>query len=144
MEKSLVREMLPYKVQQLLITIIENRELAFKDAIYYLYSSDLYKQMSLEDSYLWQLSTANLYDMLQTEKTEKRQKENNSASILLFLSFCIENYKFHKNLSAEEVLFLFAKYGVFDFLEEVYDDLHTQGKEYIMREIDEYINNREQ
>lgn len=144
MEENLVKMMLPFKIQQLLETIIENNALAVKDAIHYLYSSDLYKQMSLEESYLWQLSTANLYDMLQTEKTEKRQKENNSASILLFLSFCIENYKCHKNLSVEEVLFLFGKYGVFDFLGEVYDDLHTQGKEYIMREIDEYINNRKQ
>ncbi|MDF9831639.1 DUF3791 domain-containing protein [Parabacteroides sp. PF5-6] len=142
MEKNLVREMLPYKLQQLLEAIIEEKELTVNDAIQYLYSSDLYKQMSLEDSYLWQLSKANLYDMLQTEKNEKRLKEDNSGDILLFLSFCIENYKGHKSLSEEEVLFLFSKYDVLNFLGDVYDTLHTQGKDYIMSEIDEYIDNR--
>ena len=92
--------------------------------------------MSLDDSYLWQLSKANLYDMLQTEKSEKRQKEDDSGDILLFLSFCVENYKEYKNLSAEEVLFLFSKYDVLDFWGDVYDTLHTQGKAYIMDDIE--------
>ena len=134
--------MLPFKIQQLLETIIEKRGLNIKDAMQYLYSSDLYKQMSVEDSYLWQLSTPNLYDMLKTEKRKKKQKENISAPVLLFLSFCMENYKEHKSLSAEETLLLFNRYGVLDYLEEVFDMLHTQGKNYIMGEIDEYINNR--
>lgn len=142
MEDSLVRMMLPFKIQQLLETIIENNALSVKDAIQYLYSSKLYKQMSDEDSYLWQLSTANLYDMLYTEKSEAKKHENKSAPILLFLSFCIENFKEYKNISIEETLFLFSKYGVLGYLEDVFDMLHTQGKEYIMREIDEYINNR--
>jgi hypothetical protein len=98
--------------------------------------------MSAKDSYLWQLSTPNLYDMLKKEKNKKKRKENNSASVLLFLSFCIENYKAHKNLSAEETLFLFNKYGVVDYLGDVFDVLHTQGKDYIMSEIDAYIDNR--
>lgn len=144
MEESLVKMMLPFKIQQLLEMIIENNALSVKDAIQYLYSSKLYKQMSDEDSYLWQLSTANLYDMLCTEKNEEKQHENKSAPVLLFLSFCIENFKEYKKISTEETLLLFNKYGVLDYLEDVFDMLHTQGKEYIMREIDEYINNRKQ
>ncbi|MDR1371330.1 MAG: DUF3791 domain-containing protein [Dysgonamonadaceae bacterium] len=142
MENNLVKMMLPFKMQQLLETIIEKRGLNIKDAMLYLYSSDLYQRMSEEESYLWQLSTPNLYDMLKTEKRKKKQKENNSAPVLLFLSFCMENYKEHKNLSAEETLCLFNKYEVVDYLEDVFDALHTQGKDYIMSEIDEYINNR--
>ncbi|MDF9831633.1 hypothetical protein [Parabacteroides sp. PF5-6] len=103
MEENLVKMMLPFKIQQLLETIIENNALSVKDAIQYLYSSKLYKQMSDEDSYLWQLSTANLYDMLYMGKSEIKLHENKSAPVLLL-----------------------------------------QGKEYIMREIDEYINNRKQ
>lgn len=144
MEVSLVKMMLPYKIQQLLETIIENNALSVKDAIQYLYSSKLYKQMSAEDSYLWQLSTANLYDMLYTEKHEENQHEKKSAPILLFLSYCIENFKEYKKINTEETLLLFNRYGVMDYLEDVFDMLHTQGKEYIMREIDEYINNRKQ
>lgn len=142
MENDLVKMMLPFKIQQLLETIIEKNELNIKDAMQYLYSSDLYRKISAKDSYLWQLSTANLYDMLQTEKHEEKQKENNSAPVLLFLAFCLENYKEYKKLSIEEVLLLFNRYKVVDYLEDVFDMLHTQGKDYIMSEIDEYINNR--
>lgn len=92
MGNSLEQMMLPFKIQQLLEMIIEKRRLNIKDAMHYLYSSGLYKRMSAEDSYLWQLSTANLYDMLKTEKQKKKQTENNSAPVLLFLSFCMENY----------------------------------------------------
>lgn len=142
MEDSLVKTMLPFKIQQLLETIIEDNALTIKEAIVYLYSSDLYKQMSADDSYLWQLSTANLYDMLQTEKNREREEEDHSAPLLLFISFCLENYKEAKQLSAEETLFLFNRYGVIDYLKEVFCALHTQGKEYIISDIDEYINNR--
>ena len=113
MEDSIVKTMLPFKIQQLLEMIIVKNELNIKDAIHYFYSSNLYKQMSAKDSYLWQLSTANLYDMLQTEKYEEKRKENNSAPVLLFLSFCMENYKEYKNLSIEDTLLLFYKYGCF-------------------------------
>lgn len=144
MGESLAKMMLPFKIQQLLETIIEQNNLNTQDAMQYLYASNLYRQMATEDSYLWQLSTANLYDMLQTEKREGKLKENNSAPVLLFLAFCLENYKEHKKLSAEETLLLFNRYGVVGYLEDVFDMLHTQGKEYIMREIDEYIDNRKQ
>lgn len=142
MENSLVKMMLPFKIQQLLETIIEKRGFNIKDALNYLYSSDLYQQMSSEESYLWQLSTPNLYDMLKKEKNKQKQRENSSASVLLFLSFCVENYKEYKNLDAEETLLLFNKYNVLPYLEDVFDTLHTQGKDYIMSEIDEYISNR--
>jgi hypothetical protein len=82
--------LLPFKVQRLLDTIIRKRGLDIEDAMQYLYSSDLYRKLSSESSYLWQLSTFNLYD----------------------------------------------------FLKDVFDTLHTQGKEYILEEIDSYIQNR--
>ncbi|MDR0824859.1 MAG: DUF3791 domain-containing protein [Prevotella sp.] len=142
MEKSLEKMMFPFKVQQLLYTIIEKKGLGVEDALQYLYSSELYEQLSSESSYLWQLSTLNLYDLLKKEKRLKKQNQNNTASILLFLIFCLENYKDYKNIGAKETLFLFNKYNVLDYLEEVYETLHTQSKEYIMSEIDNYIKNR--
>jgi len=129
-------------LQQLLDAIIEKKGLGIEDALQYLYSSDLYKQLSSESSYLWQLSTLNLYDLLKKEKHLKKKNQNNTSPILLFLAFCLENYKEHKNISAEEALFLFNKYNVLEYLQEVFDTLHTQSEEYIMTEIDNYINNR--
>lgn len=142
MKDNISKAMLPFKLQQLLDTIIEKKGLGIKDALQYLYSSDLYKQLSSESSYLWQLSTLNLYDLLKKEKRLKKQNQNKTSPILLFLTFCLENYKDHKNINAEETLFLFNKYNVLEYLEKVFDTLHTQSKEYIMTEIDNYITNR--
>lgn len=142
MNDNVGKMMLPFKLHQLLDTIIEKKGLGVEDALQYLYSSDLYKQLSSESSYLWQLSTLNLYDLLKREKRLKKQNQNNDTPILLFLTFCLENYKEYKNINAEEALFLFNKYGVLEYLEKVFDTLHTQSKEYIMSEIDNYINNR--
>jgi hypothetical protein len=142
MEDNIGKMMLPFKVQQLLDTIIEKKKLAVEDAMQYLYSSYLYKQLSSETSYLWQLSTLNLYDLLKKEKRLKKQNQNNSAPVLLFLAFCLENYKEHKNVGAGEALFLFNKYNVLNYLADVFDTLHTQSKAYIMSEIDHYIKNK--
>ncbi len=141
MKNSNEKMMLPFKVQQLLDLIIDKRGFGVEDALGYLYSSELYRQLSSE-SYLWRLSTDNLYDLLKNEKRKTKNSQNNSSPILLFIAFCIENYKEHKHISADEVLFLFKKYRVINYLTQGFDVLHTQGKEYIMSDIDTYIKNR--
>jgi len=141
MSDQIEKLMLPYKVQQLLDTIIKKKGLGIEDSMNYLYSTELYKQLSAESSYLWQLSALNLYDMIKKEKRNKKNHHNLSSSIILFLTFCLENYKEHKNITANEALFIFNQSNVINYLENVYDTLHTQGKEYIMSEIDIYINN---
>ena len=60
----------------------------------------------------------------------------------LFSVFCLESYKAHRNLSGKEVLQLFTIYGVFDYLREFYDVLHTTGHQYINRDIDLYLESR--
>jgi len=112
-----------------------------EEAFQYLYSSDLYKKLSSESSYFWKLSTPNLYDLLKKEKRLRKQGQNTTKPMLLFFAFCVENYKDHKSIDTTETLFLFNKYNVLVYLEEVHETLHTQGKEYIMKEIDDYINN---
>ena len=142
MENNVGKAMLPFKAQQLLNTIIKKRGLCVEDAMHYLYSSSLYRQLSLESSYLWQLSTLHLYDLLKKEKRLKKQCQNNTKPLLLFFVFCLENYKSYKSISVEEALLLFNNYNVIDYLESVYDTLHSQGKGYIMSEIDSYIINK--
>lgn len=59
-----------------------------------------------------------------------------------FTIFCMESYKIHKSLTGREVLELFQKYGVFDYLREFYDVLHTTGYQYINQDIDLYLKAR--
>ena len=42
-----------------------------------------------------------------------------------FTVFCLENYKAYKQMTGKEVTLLFQKHGVFDYLREFYDVLHT-------------------
>ena len=142
MEVSLGKAMLPYKMQQLLDVIIRKRNLGVEDALHYLYTSDLYKLLSSESSELWKYSSLYLYDFLKQEKLKKKQSQETTPPFLLFYIFCFENYKDKKQLSIEETLYVFNKYKVLDFLQSVYEELHTQGKEYIIAEIETYINNR--
>ncbi len=59
-----------------------------------------------------------------------------------FCIFCIELYKLEKNISGKETYDIFEKYKLFEYLEEGYEVLHTQGAHWLINDIDEYINIR--
>ena len=65
------------------------------------------------------------------------------SDILYFVSFCLEQYKMQKGLSGSEVLKLFDKNGVTEYLAKHYDVLHTQDATWLMHDIDEHIKDRE-
>lgn len=62
--------------------------------------------------------------------------------IALFIVFCIEQYKTAKGITGEEAMSILSRYGVLGYLTEFYDVLHTQGRQWLLVEIDEFINNR--
>jgi len=59
-----------------------------------------------------------------------------------FLVYCIENYKNIKNLKGRETIELFNKYRVIEYINASYKALHTTGKEYIVEDLDIYIDAR--
>jgi hypothetical protein len=130
---------MPFKIQQMAEIIMQKKCIGFTDALHYLYSTDIYQLLLSEETKLWYLSGLSLYEMIENEKRAQRKNILKNRKLTLFFSFCVENYKNHIHRPAEEVLSLFSTYGVFDFLEEGYEMLHTQGKEYIMEEIDEFL-----
>lgn len=69
-------------------------------------------------------------------------ESENKASVLEFVLFCVEMYAQRGEISGRVVMDKFTDYGVIDFLREGYDVLHTQGREYILSEIDIYLKNR--
>lgn len=64
-------------------------------------------------------------------KTEK--------DIALFVAFCIEEYGATKGMTGDKVLELFTRYGVVDYLSKFFNTLHTQGRQWLIEEIDEFI-----
>lgn len=64
--------------------------------------------------------------------------------ITFFVAFCLEEYKTLKGMNGEDTLALFDEYGVIDYLAKCYDVLHTQSRQWIMEDIDEFIRIRKE
>ena len=65
---------------------------------------------------------------------QKRHKD-----IALFVAFCVEEYAAEKGMTGEQALDLFSLYDVTDYLSKCYEPLHTQGRAWLIAEIDEFI-----
>ncbi len=60
-----------------------------------------------------------------------------------FLVYCTEQYKSAKGLTGIQVSELFSKYKVWDYIYSCYEALHTTGENYIIEDIDLYIEARQ-
>jgi hypothetical protein len=68
--------------------------------------------------------------------------DKNLKDITYFISFCIEQYMNAKGINEDEVIATFSEYGVFDYLKDYFEVLHTQSRQWIVADIEEFINNR--
>lgn len=69
----------------------------------------------------------------------KAENKMNDEDKAFWLSWCIEEYASEKNKPAVEVSELFDKSGALSYLDENAEILHTQGRDFILSEIDEYL-----
>lgn len=58
---------------------------------------------------------------------------------LYFAIYCIEEYKFAKGMRGDEVVDLFNKYSIIEYIEEFYEVLTLMGPQGIIDDIDEEI-----
>ena len=56
-----------------------------------------------------------------------------------FVSFCIEAYAKAKGMSGSDVFRLFDSCGLVRYLDEGYDILHTQGREWLLEDMADYL-----
>lgn len=66
--------------------------------------------------------------------------DKNLRDIAYFISFCIEQYMNEKNINEDEVMSIFSENNILDYLNEHYEVLHTQSRQWLIAEIDEIIN----
>ena len=64
--------------------------------------------------------------------------------IAYFISFCIEHYKVHISSNGNDVMELFVKYGVTEYLCENFVILHTQSRQWLLEEIDDFIQQKKE
>ena len=60
-----------------------------------------------------------------------------------FLVFCLEMYKAEKHLTGKQVIELFKQYNITDYVLSCYEALHTTGTNYIVEDIDLFIEARQ-
>lgn len=137
-------DMLPFVMKELVAMVMKKKALPLEDALYYVYSSELYNKLLDEEAKLWYLSTLSIYDLLEKEKADERGLQDGDIKVVLFKVFCIENYRAVEKLSAKEALLLFSDYEVFSFLDETFEVLHTQDVDYILDTIATYIKKRKE
>ena len=61
---------------------------------------------------------------------------------LPFMILCVEEYKHSKGMTGKEVMTLFNKYSVCEYMKNFYEALHTTGIKYAINDIDAYIASR--
>lgn len=59
-----------------------------------------------------------------------------------FIVFCLEIYKANMNITGEEAFEIFKEYEVLEYLKSGYEMLHTQGEEWLINDIVEFLKNR--
>ena len=60
-----------------------------------------------------------------------------------FMIYCLEIYKSEKNLTGRQVMNLFKRYRVTDYIIDYFEALYTTGMQYIVDDIDLYISARQ-
>ena len=60
-----------------------------------------------------------------------------------FLVFCLEMYKASKHMTGKQVIALFKRYDITDYVLSCYEALHTTGTNYIVEDIDLFIEARQ-
>ena len=61
-----------------------------------------------------------------------------------FLIFCLEMYRAAKRMTGRQVIELFKKYDIMDYVLSCYEALHTTGTNYIVEDIDLFVEARQQ
>ena len=63
--EGLGQSMLPFVMRDLVDMVMKKKSLPFEDALYYIYTSSLYKSLLDERTKLWYSGTLLLYEMLE-------------------------------------------------------------------------------
>ncbi len=56
-----------------------------------------------------------------------------------FLTYCIEQYKYDKDMTGKEVMDLFSKYNILEYIYNCIEPLHDDKAKYITEDLDIYI-----
>lgn len=65
--------------------------------------------------------------------------KSKEQDIAYFISFCIEQYKNEKSMTGKQAAKELYEFEVLDYLCEHYEVIHTQSRQWILENIEEFI-----
>lgn len=130
----------PVKIANLAEYIAEKRKISLYEALLYIYSNPMYKELYNEGAKWWYLSSEALFDEFEIRRKEMVFEVSRSA--FEFYTYTLEKYALSKRISGLQALALFKEYGADEFLLKHYDLLHTQGTGYVLDELQRFIDRR--
>ena len=125
---------IPLKISQLALLVSQRKHIPVRAALGYIYDSPFYAKLYDENAKWWYLDTESLYRLL--EQSWLSQGRIVSNNVIVFLTFCAENYAKKHDMTSLEAYALFRRYGVDEYLVNGFDMLHTQGEDMILHDID--------
>lgn len=131
---------IPIKISQLAKYVSRVKRISLDDALVYIYVNPMYERLYDENAKWWYLSTESLYD--EFEMWRNRQRRDVPKEMFEFYTYCLENYAACKGISGMRAWLCFKESGAGDYIIRNYDLLHTQGTEYILDDIQRFINRR--
>jgi len=131
---------IPVKIANLAEYVSERKKISLYEALVYIYSNPMYKELYNEGAKWWYLSSDALFD--EFERCRKEQVLDVSLAAFEFYTYTLENYAISKGIGGLQALALFKEYGADEFLLKHYDLLHTQGTGYVIDEVQRFIDKR--
>ena len=131
---------IPIKISHLAEYVSRVKRISLDDALLYIYVNPMYERLYDENAKWWYLSTEALYD--EFELRRDKQEIGVDKTVFEFYTYCLENYATRKRIRGMSAWVLFKETGADAYVTENYDLLHTQGLEYILDDIQRFINRR--
>lgn len=131
---------IPIKISQLAAYVARVKRISLDDALVYIYVNPMYKKLYDEEAKWWYLSVEALYE--EFEQKRSRQNRDVSKEEFDFYTYCLENYAIRKHISGMRAWVIFKESGADKYILDNYDLLHTQGLEYVLDDIQRFMNKR--
>ena len=99
---------IPLKISQLALLVSQRKRIPVNVALGYIYDTPFYAKLYDEGAKWWYLDTESLYKLL--EQSWLPNSRIISNNVMVFLTFCMENYARKHNMTSLEAYALFRHY----------------------------------
>ena len=131
---------IPIKISHLAEYVSKVKRISLDDALVYIYVNPMYERLYNEEAKWWYLSTEALYE--EFERSRVHQNREIPKEVFEFYTYCLENYAIRKQISGMRAWVKFKESSADEYVIDNYDLLHTQGLEYVLDDIQRFINRR--